>query len=83
MDDLKSNNDRNLLNLRDSCVPSVPTSNTIAKIDHKSLYALNSLANVKIDRDLHGQFSLNELVLELSHFLDSEIIDKIEMNVYS
>lgn len=80
---MKTNKERNLLNLRDSCVPSTPTTKTLATVDSKSYYTLNSLANVKLDRDLHGGYSLNELILELSHFLDAEVVDKVETDVYS
>lgn len=52
-------------------------------IDAKNYYALNSIPRVHIDRDMHGKFALNDLVLELGHFLDEEVVNKIEAELYS
>lgn len=35
------------------------------------------------DREMHGKFALNDLVLELSHFLDEEVVNRVEMEVLS
>ena len=52
--DLKQGKDRNLLNLRDSMVPQDHTKLTIGDVEAKSLYALNSISRVSLERDLHG-----------------------------
>lgn len=31
----------------------------------------------------HRNFAINDLVLELSHFLDEEVINKVEMQIMS
>ena len=36
-----------------------------------------------MDREKHGNYALNDLVLELSHFLDEEVINRVEMEVLS
>ena len=44
---------------------------------------MNQIPNVCLDREKHGKFALNDLVLELSHFLDEEVINRVEMEVLS
>ena len=36
-----------------------------------------------MERERHGTFSLNDLVLELSHFLDEEVVNKVETELFS
>ncbi|CDW84758.1 UNKNOWN [Stylonychia lemnae] len=81
--DIQQNQDRNVLNLRDSLLPEKPSKLSLNDVDAQSLYALNSITKVQFDREQHGQYALNELVLELSHFLDEEVINKVETEVYS
>ena len=56
---------------------------TLNDIDAKNYYALNAIPKVQLDRDMHGKFSLNDLVLELSHFLDEEVVNKVETEIFS
>ena len=81
--DIKDRKDRNLGNLRDSMVPESSTKLTIGEIEAKSLYALNSVSRVSFERERHGQYSLSDLVVELSHFLDEDVVNKIETEVFS
>jgi hypothetical protein len=81
--DLRENKERNILNVRDSMIPERPTTLTFNDLDAKNVYALNAINRVEIDRQRHGNYSLNELVLELSHLLDEEIVNKVEMEVLS
>jgi hypothetical protein len=84
VNDIKQSKERNLLNLRDSMLPKKGSSKlTLNTIDAKSLYALNSISRVNIDRERHGGYALSDLVLELSHFLDEEVINKVETEIYS
>ena len=64
-------------------LPTAPTKLTIGDVDAKSLYALNSISRVQLERERHGAFSLNDLVVELSHFLDEEVVNKIETEIFS
>ena len=73
----------NLLNLRDTMLPKAASKLTIGDIDAKSLYALNSINHVGLERDAHGAFALNDLVVELSHFLDEEVVNKVETELFS
>ncbi len=82
--DLKQGKDRNLLNLRDSMLPKEGSSKlTVNSIEAKSLYALNSISRVNIDRERHGSFAMNDIILELSHFLDEDVVNKVETQIYS
>ena len=80
--DIRTGKDRNLMNLRDSMLPSAPSKLTIGDIDAKSLYALNSISRVHLERERHGTYSLNDLVVELSHFLDEEVVSKVETEIF-
>ena len=44
----------------------------------EDIFALNQVPNVEIDRKKHGSYALNDLVLELSHFIDDDIINRVE-----
>jgi hypothetical protein len=64
-------------------LPKAPTRLTINDIEAKSLYALNSIARVNLERERHGSYALSDLVLELSHFLDEEVVNKVETELFS
>ena len=38
---------------------------------------------MQIERKRHGEYALNDLVLELSHFLDEEVVNRVEMEIMS
>lgn len=80
--DIRNGKERNLMNLRDSMLPTGPSKLTIGDIDAKSLYALNSISRVQLEREKHGTYSLNDLVVELSHFLDEEVVSKVETEIF-
>lgn len=52
-------------------------------IDANNYYTLNTISKVEIDRKSHGGYALNDLILELSHFLDEEVINKVESELLS
>lgn len=52
-------------------------------MESKSFYTLNSISKVHLDRDSHGQFSLSDLIVELSHFLDEDVVNKVETEMFS
>lgn len=64
-------------------VPVTPTKLTIGEVEAKSLYALNSVSRVSFERERHGLYSLSDLVVELSHFLDEDVVNKIETEIFS
>jgi hypothetical protein len=64
-------------------LPKNPSRLSFNEIDAKNIYTLNTIARVELDRKNHGTFALNDLVLELSHFLDEEVINKVESEILS
>lgn len=49
----------------------------------EDIFALNQIPNVEINRKQHTNFSVNDLVLELGHFLDEEVVNRVELQVLS
>lgn len=45
------------------------------------MYTLNSMPGVKIDRKEHGKYSVNDLVLELSHMVERDTLKKCELKM--
>ena len=80
---IKQDQHTNLLNLRDSMLPGSSTKLSINDLDAKTIYSFNSVSKVNLDRDIHGGYSLSDLVLELSHFLDEEVVNKVETEIFS
>lgn len=69
--------------MRNSLVPSQVSTLTIGDIEAKNLYTLNSISRVELNRDLHGEYALSDVIVELSHFLDEEVVNKIETEMFS
>lgn len=72
-----------MFNHRDSMLQSNFTQSTINDLAAEDVYALNKITNVDVDRDRHGAYGLSDLVLELSHVLDDEAINRVELTVMS
>ena len=64
-------------------LPGSSTKLSINDLDAKTIYSFNSVSKVSLDRDIHGGYSLSDLVLELSHFLDEEVVNKVETEIFS
>jgi hypothetical protein len=63
-------------------LPQKHTSLAVKDIEAKSFYALNSISRVALERERHGAYSLSDLVVELSHFLDEEVVSKVETEIF-
>ena len=61
---------RNLLNARESMIPSNFSDMKFQDLSSSDLYALNSVPNVEFDLTQHGNYLISDLILELGHFLD-------------
>lgn len=72
-----------MINVRDAMVPTFHSKYIINDLSAEDIFALNQIPNVSLQRDSHGDFALNDLVLELSHFLDEEVINRVEMHILS
>lgn len=44
----------------------------------EDFYTLNSIPNVELTKEKHGQFALNDIVLELSHLIDEDLVNRVE-----
>lgn len=72
---------RCVLGSADPMLPSRPTSLKISNLLPEDLYALNSVPKVDLHPTVHGDFSLNDLIVELTHLIDSETVRKVELSM--
>lgn len=64
-------------------LPDNSSTLTLGDLDAKNYYTLNSIPRVQIDRNKHSSYALNDLILEISHFLDEEVVNKVETEIFS
>jgi hypothetical protein len=64
-------------------LPASATSLTLKDLTGEDLFALNQVPNVQLSRKDHGNFAVNDLVLELSHFLDEDVVNRVELQLMS
>jgi len=65
-------------------LPDQHTSLDIGKgLPAEDIFTLNQIPNVHIDRKKHGDYALSDLVLEVAHFLDEEVVNRVEMEIMS
>ena len=62
-------------------VPGTASSLMLKALSPDDFYQRNSLPRVKIDRKAHGEYALNDLVLELSNFLEEDTVRKVELSL--
>ena len=63
-------------------VPSEPSKLSLAEaLSPEDFYALNSLSRVDINASQQHEIALNDLILELSHFVDTETVRKVELGL--
>jgi len=60
-------------------VPDVESKLKISSISPDDMYSLNSIPHVELKREEHGNYALNDIVLELSHFLDIDTLRNVEL----
>ena len=71
-----------LLPHSDLLVPSEPSALSLAEsLSPEDFYALNSLSRVDIDSEVREQMALNDLVLELSLFVDNDTVKTVELGL--
>jgi hypothetical protein len=81
---LKKDDNCNIQNARDAMVPaSFSNLNIGDALSAEDIFTFNQIPNVEIDRKKHGGFALSDLVLELSHFLDEEVTNRVDMDIMS
>ena len=62
-------------------LPETASSIMLKALSPDDFYQLNSLPKVQIDRKTHGNYALNDLVLELSNFLEEDTVRKVELSL--
>lgn len=62
-------------------VPASPAAVRIDSLSPEDFYALNNIPGVEFNRDMHGAYALNELVVELSQLIDRDTIRKVELKM--
>jgi len=73
-----------MFNVRNSMLPKNHSQTNLGDaLSAEDVFTLNSIPNVKLIKKTHGIFSLNDLVLEMSHFLDEEVINRVELEMLS
>lgn len=59
------------------------TSQNINGLSAEDIFTLNQIPNVSLERKKHGNYALSDLVLEVAHFLDEEVVNRVEMEIMS
>ena len=78
----KASETKTLIPHADLLVPSEPSKLSLAEaLSPEDLYCLNSLSRVDINTDQSHEIALNDLILELSHFVDTETVRKVELGL--
>ena len=63
-------------------VPEKPSSLRLDSITHKDLETLNGISQVEFSAERHGHFALNDLVVELGVFLDSDTVNRVDLTCF-
>lgn len=61
--------------------PQRPSALKISDMTAEDFYALATIPGVKFDRNTHKNFALNDLVLEMAHFVDRDTIKRVELKM--
>ena len=78
----KASETKTLIPHADVLVPSEPSKLSLAEaLSPEDFYALNSLSRVDINASQQHEIALNDLILELSHFVDTETVRKVELGL--
>jgi hypothetical protein len=73
---------KTLLPKSDLMVPETPSNLSLQEaLSPEDFYIFNSLPRVHISEDLSYDIALNDLVLELSNFVDSDTVKKVELSI--
>lgn len=67
---IRAKNPKSIARDEDVMVPKIPSNFSIGDLSAEDLFTLNSISRVDLTREAHGDYALNDLVLELSHFID-------------
>ena len=62
-------------------VPNSPSSIKISNLSPNDIYALNCIPKVHLDQKKHGDYALNDLVLEMSHLVERSTVRNIDLGI--
>jgi len=79
MQDLKEK--KTIISAKDSLLPSKPSALKVLNLSATDLYSLNSISNVNFCPETHKDHAVNDIILELAHFLDADTIEKVELEI--
>lgn len=77
----QANDSKSLVTGENVMVPETPSNLKFDQLSPEDLYVLNNLPGVAFDRTKHGNYAVNDLVLELAHLVDRDTIKKVELTV--
>jgi hypothetical protein len=60
-------------------IPSKSSATRVDSLKAEDFYTLNQINGVEFTREKHGAYALNDLVLELTHFLDRDLVRNVEL----
>jgi hypothetical protein len=60
-------------------IPSKSSATRVDSLKAEDFYTLNQINGVEFTREKHGAYALNDLVLELTHFLDQDLVRNVEL----
>ena len=63
-------------------VPIYHSSASYNDLTAEDVYRINSIPNVHVDPEKHGSYALNDLVLELDHFVDGNAASRVEKELW-
>ena len=71
-----------MTNLRDVMVPKHASQLAMSNLSAEDMFALNQVPNVKLSKE-HSKYAMSDLVLEMSHFLDEDLVNRVEVQLVS
>ena len=75
----EANNLKSVLSSADVMVPPTPSQIKLKTLTPDDVYVLNCIPKVDIKVKNHGDYALNDLVLEMSHLIDEQTVRNIEL----
>lgn len=66
--------------LEECLVPSKPSSLSLSDLDADDFFTLNSIPQVQLIREKHGDYALNDLCVEVAQVLDRETVRNVELS---
>jgi len=72
---------KSIISAKDALLPSKPSSLKVINLSANDLYSLNSISHVNFCPEQLKDFAVNDIILELAHFLDADTVEKVELEI--